>query len=802
MKLIELKLKGFIGLQKGMGLDEITLPLADLAGLVAFDGPNGRGKTTILENMQPFRTFASRRGTLKSHCFAKNSQKELTLEYQGDIIRTLIKMDAHTTRSDEGFLWVNDKPMVDGKVSSYDAAINEIFGTSNLFFWSIFCHQNSKKLTDLTTGKLKELFTEFLRLDRYAVYEDTIKQAMSMLTGIGQAARSSVDHVTAELEKFNDQDFDKIIKDEGENLAKSQKMLDHKAIEIGQIQAGIQDYKAKIAANKEKEKQRQALSHDLVAAKLELEALEKEKAEKLAAFSERLAEIDADIKVIHRKLENAEAIREASAKCLNLNARINQIGLEIDLAYKAQGKLQSELDELNQDLSGKKGLVDKAEQILADLQKRLKEVEDQVIDQDPELTKMRVEHAGLVKRSEALDQKDKDCVSETCGLIVDAIQAEKDAAELTDQMAKYTVKWHNGQADSIDEIKVKISVAKDKIDQLREDQAAAQVKVDNVKSDIEQVLTTINKRQSEKAALNDEYESLKDLAGELPGLEVAKARLDGREKQEAEFKEDLAKNEKEYSAKLKAGQKKIDDIADRMSKIQVNGDAGKELHVLETGLEAAQATSKRLSELIRDSEQKIRDAHKANEKIKDLGTILTTAEGQFKRVAGEQRQWQYLKEACGKKGLQALEIDGVSPVIEAYANDLLISTFGPMNTLKFQTQDENMKEVLDIIVMDPDGSETLLELKSGGEQVWILKALRLALTLLSKEKSGRDFKTVLMDEEDGALSPKNAVRFISLYRSMMDLGGFDTCFYISHKPEAVGLANHRLVFNENGIDID
>ena len=59
-----------------------------------------------------------------------------------------------------------------------------------------------------------------------------------------------------------------------------------------------------------------------------------------------------------------------------------------------------------------------------------------------------------------------------------------------------------------------------------------------------------------------------------------------------------------------------------------------------------------------------------------------------------------------------------------------------------------------------------------------------------------------MDEEDGALSAGNAVRFINLYRSMMDIGQFETCFYISHKPEAVALANHRLVFNENEIGID
>ena len=267
MKLIDLTLKGFIGLKKGMGLDEITLPLADLSGLVAFDGPNGRGKTTILENMQPFRTFASRKGTLKKHCFAKDSQKELTLEYNGDIIRTLIKMDAQTTRADEVFIWVNDKPIVDGKPTSYDKAIAEIFGSPNLFFWSIFCAQNSKKLTDLTTGKMKELFTEFLRLDRYAVYEDTVKQAIGMVQGIGQGAIQNAQHYQNELEKFKGIRTEQIINEAGTALEKAQKDYEACEKQIERIQAAIEDAKAEIAANTEKLKQKELIGQDLIGAK-------------------------------------------------------------------------------------------------------------------------------------------------------------------------------------------------------------------------------------------------------------------------------------------------------------------------------------------------------------------------------------------------------------------------------------------------------------------------------------------------------------------------------------------------------
>ena len=80
-----------------------------------------------------------------------------------------------------------------------------------------------------------------------------------------------------------------------------------------------------------------------------------------------------------------------------------------------------------------------------------------------------------------------------------------------------------------------------------------------------------------------------------------------------------------------------------------------------------------------------------------------------------------------------------------------------------------------------------------------MKALRLAMTMISKEKSGRDYRTAYADEDDAGLDIETAQSFTRLYKAFMDIGGFTKCFYISHKPECVALADHRLVFGESGI---
>ena len=63
MEPLRLTLKGFRGIRDGLGLAELTLDLERLAGdaqLIAIAGPNGSGKTTVMDNLTPYNLLASR----------------------------------------------------------------------------------------------------------------------------------------------------------------------------------------------------------------------------------------------------------------------------------------------------------------------------------------------------------------------------------------------------------------------------------------------------------------------------------------------------------------------------------------------------------------------------------------------------------------------------------------------------------------------------------------------------------------------------------------------------------------------
>jgi exonuclease SbcC len=56
MQALRLTLKGFRGIRDGLGRDSLTLDFERLAAgaeLVALAGANGRGKTTVMDNMHP-----------------------------------------------------------------------------------------------------------------------------------------------------------------------------------------------------------------------------------------------------------------------------------------------------------------------------------------------------------------------------------------------------------------------------------------------------------------------------------------------------------------------------------------------------------------------------------------------------------------------------------------------------------------------------------------------------------------------------------------------------------------------------
>jgi len=897
MEIESLKLRGAIGIMRGMGLEEVSLDFSGLSGLVAFSGPCGRGKTTILENMQPYRTLVSRKQKLQDHFYLRDSFRELSFRMAGDHYRSLIRIDAKSGRS-EGFLYRNHatESMVNGKLGEYDKAVTDLFGTDELFFNSVFCAQNSAKLSDMKTSALKSLMSEFLRLDRYIRDEKTSSQCESIINGrimrldqdIEIAGKTiSAILVTPETVAAMESG---IHTDEAEIVAtrdsitvterciadQEQKAIGRERIikEIERIHADIKTAEDEIEGYRSQmdietlaaiANAKQGIESDMAAIRADIGKYTTEKESELATIRVSAQAALAAIKEVSALLlqeeeikkavnEEKKVIEERDKMTMAMAEKTQKRSVLVDQRTEKQSRIEAhrlewEKAKAKHDDIVRNGneLVKKCVRDLDQLQKDLS-----AADSDTRLGKLQTERSFSVQQTVALEKRSPNCTDDSCLFIRNAVLAKGDISRLDIEIAQRKKELAEVRAEIVtrittreqeklefeDDVKryntLKADACAENISKVRELSKA----FDTIQAEITGVISeiaNINKRLSQIPAELATLHALSQRAYEIRG---AKEKLSTYTAEKADLvekgmtisarwdsmisgKQAILSQKMEQLLSIETDLAVLQDIKDRWNRMI----AGKEEQVstlrrqgmelslsIETNptdeidrLVAEVATLKNNLRVIESGIAEKKAAHiKAREDLATKARMqaeLNAKQAERNAMAREASEWAYIKNACGKDGLRALEIDSVAPAIASYANNLLHSAFGTQESLEIQTQDETGKEVLDIIVHTADGNRVPIEMFSGGQKVWLLKAARLALTMISKERSGRAILTCLADEEDGSLDAESAKMFISLYRTFAQQGGFNTNFFISHKPECVAMADSQVVFNSNGITI-
>ncbi len=766
MKITSLRLRGFTGIKRGLNLEDLTLDFSNLSGLIALSGENGSGKSTCIDCLHPYRQLASRNKSLQHHVFLRDSLKELCFEYAGDSYRTLIKIDSDSERT-EGFIFKNGQPQVNGKVSEYDKYITGLFGSSQLFFSSVFCAQNAEKISDMTTGELKKLFSEFLKLERLVEFENTAKQCVALLTAKADGIQRDIQAAKKSLE--GREHLDGKLDNTEANMKETKLIIKILTQEMIGMEREIEAVRAKAEENRTS----MLRIKDMQATILKLDAEESADtatAEKeLSVLREKTIAIMNDVKASEKLLESKPAIEKAIFKVRVLEAEIADNANRVTTIYSEQ------LIPLN----------DQFKATVAELEASKSRLS--AVISNPDVRVMEAKIKGLKEKLHDLDKKDPACTSTICSFITGALRAQDALVELEPMVlalkkeldAKAALEHTAGiiKTQEITEILSKLDAA------------------GTVKKEIE----------AKSAVLKTNLAAARVIAVDQSKIAVAEARLDDLRQRKEEAITDGKRIKAAWDERIAKKRAEIDAICLEMKNAKQNVDvlAENRLSDIQSVLASHRArmdeetsSMARLEAARVVIEKEIAAKAEVEARISALGT-------EHGQIVSETAEWLYLKNACSKDGLRALEIDSVAPIISGYANDLLTQTFGPQYTVKLRTQDEETgKEVLDILTIREDGSEVNIENLSGGERVWSLKALSLAMTLISKERSGRDFKSMFCDESDGALDTGNAINFVQMYRSLMKIADIDTCFFISHKEETIGLADHVLTFGNGKIVID
>lgn len=327
MNVLKLKLKGAIGIKRGIGLEEIEIDFTQFRpGIVLFVGDNGRGKSTVIDNMHSFRRLASKDGPLASHFYLKDSYRILTFEYEGEIYESKILIDGITGAS-EAYLYKAGVPVNDGKLISYDKAITNLLGSEELFFNSSFSAAEKKGIAGLKPAERRNLFYELLNLLSYEKYCDISKQTLKELEIRQSSLEGEIKSLQDQIERLNitPESLSEVVIEK----TQKEKILDDCKRDLERVRFQIDDRKQQLAKSEEKLKQNEVFVTD--------------KAEKENQLSD--AEFNKTI-----ELSDLDTEKESKLKQFE---EINQHTIEIDRIEKNVYTAQKEADAQKNDISEK-----------------------------------------------------------------------------------------------------------------------------------------------------------------------------------------------------------------------------------------------------------------------------------------------------------------------------------------------------------------------------------------------------------------------------------------------------------------
>jgi len=174
------------------------------------------------------------------------------------------------------------------------------------------------------------------------------------------------------------------------------------------------------------------------------------------------------------------------------------------------------------------------------------------------------------------------------------------------------------------------------------------------------------------------------------------------------------------------------------------------------------------------------------------------ASGKLEALEREAEDWRFLERACGPDGIQALELDALAPGIAEIANRLLAAS-GNTGQIQFRTtriggKGSKTKQIEDFLVyyIDEAGEEQEIATLSGGESVWIRKALYDAFAVIRARNTGVRFGTVFLDEADGALDPESRIRYLRMLEAAhVEAGRYQTII-VTHSTELQAMVERTI----------
>lgn len=739
---------------------ETTIDFPD-AETVALVGPNGSGKTSVLDSIHSamFGRVPNRKpaagmkddGVIYTSFPNKGGKIDFTFAMNGRVIRIVRLIDG-VAKKQTPYLYVDGVAVTEGKKAEFDAEFFRYTGlTEQLYLASVYAAQSGRGgITALDEKERRGLLDDVLSLFEFEEPLELVAKAHADLSRLIDDLRTQIKAIDV-LQASADELSLELSTTESEERTLSTELA-RKTRDLEAAQQALADAKANEQGTRE-----------LVETLRELETEVESKRSQIKDLAERIA----NNRTLLLNRENE--IRHAASEYQRLAIEIrdaeqtnhsNERALE-----QAEQKAKRERDAILAEIPTAEGrLREKTrarEALSVDREKHVRE-----------LSSIEVRLSEAQRRSALLQQVP--CggtpMSNECTLLADARSAAQSVDKLTADVA--------GAKAAIATIDSQIDLAAEK--ELREridalNKMARQVGVEEV----EAARRAVQRGRTTIAELLAEQNAHQKDASLLPNLELAREKIQTYETQ----KEELEASILQLEDRIGDLQRRIDTAgkSEETQRLAERYDALKQIIAMDT--ERQKSLIARIGEL----RSAVANAQAVEERIAGLDARL-------KGLLEKERIYGILREGLGPKGARALLIDAAGPAISAAINAILTDTYGTRFQVEIKTQraagNGTLREAMEILVYDNEKEVIAdVENKSGGEQAMLKEAISLGLALYKRQHSAADLRTLIRDETTAALDATNAHTYLEMLRSVMKRGNFDQVIYVTHKPEIAAQAD-------------
>lgn len=749
-------------------------------GLVGILGPNGSGKSTILEAIAWVLYGSSSLRTTRDELVYDEAEDGSTcrakLKFRFD--QTSYEVERKMTGSSltaQGYIKpVNEDPLAEGFQGITEYVQGQLLRMNeDAFFKSVFSKQN--EVRELSRGgpeERRQLFAKLLDIERIKEsrrYADADARKMDTRA---EALRDKL----GDLESLEEEHEEK--KEQRSELSET----------VSDLKERLEDTKEAIAETAEEFKK-------LEAEKEELNELEKEKTEldtTVESQKESLRERTEELKELREKKVRAEELEDRAEEYEEARERRKELEEQKDRFHERE-KLQSQKDQIRENREDEEDTLEELHDRLENYDNPSRTLEDKKSERD-ELKERIGDLRDEMGQIDGTIRNKEDAIEDVRENLT-TIEEEGDKGvcpvcerTLEDDFSRVTDHFH----EEIEELE-------DGIDQLEERQAELRQereKLEEKRAELDRDVDDLEQRERQRRQLQ---EKINDLSERIENLKEKEKRTAGKlaELGEVEFdreeygevKETLEEREDDYERyqRLIREAERIPNIEQRIEKIEQKLDAKKcKLLDIKKEIENYYFDEERYRTLREELETLRSEKDDLQEQFSEKDKKLTQLETQIdhldEKIETEKKAREELEELRDDQA----QLKRVSGFFDEFREDLLtrirpILSRKASNLLE-RTTDGRYRQ----IEIDPEyrvrvydnGIPYPLDRFSGGETDLANLCLRIAISELVSNRSGKPINFIVLDEVFGSQDQQRRRNILQALRQLDDL--FAQIFLITH----------------------